>query len=161
MYYISLLLTHYLQHFIWNLQRTSENLQIERFHFSQHLVRVYILERFRFFFMKTKQEPVWRFTHQLVYMGNIFCLVFKFLICVTVFNLLIGFKDTRLFFSRQITAGRGVRKVFLKDWLISFCLLKNSCQHSRDINLLRCIQPFHCCLAWKLSKKLFLGRDWS
>ena len=50
MYYISLLLTHYLQHFIWNLQRTSENLQIERFRFSQHLVRVYLLERFEIFF---------------------------------------------------------------------------------------------------------------
>ena len=50
MYYISLPLTHYLQHLIWNLQRTSENLQRKRFHFSQHYVRVYLKRRFEIVF---------------------------------------------------------------------------------------------------------------
>ena len=43
--------------------------------------------RHSYYTMKTKQEPVWRFPHQLVYMDNIFCLLFRFLICLTVFNM--------------------------------------------------------------------------
>ena len=42
MYYISLLLTHCLQHLVWNLQRTSENSLTERFRFLQPSLRVYL-----------------------------------------------------------------------------------------------------------------------
>ena len=43
--------------------------------------------RHSYYTMNTKQEPVWRFTHQLVYMGRKFCLLFVFEILLTVFNL--------------------------------------------------------------------------
>ena len=56
--FISFQLTHYLQHFIWNLQRTSENLQIERFRFSQHFVRGYLIRTLRNFLSSNRSNTL-------------------------------------------------------------------------------------------------------
>ena len=66
---ISLLLTHCLQHLVWNLQRTSENPLTERFQFLQPSLRVYLkwpLRNCLFYTLRSRNSSFWLVTLSFV-----------------------------------------------------------------------------------------------